>query len=270
MPASYIRKGIQQAMDSDALLGSSSGRADSLSVITRVVYLGETDPTLADKTENDETETGNPFEPPVVSDGIKSIAGTDNSDQGDDKYAPIMVSSFVGAALVMLLGIFLVKRRRNRSVETSVEEVKPPPMADDDDATFGDDTVVSYHEDEDNYVTSPPPPSEDDIRAQALEAERQYAMEKGLGTIPEDRTYHSDMNTIEMLIPADASHLGSCHSTMDVQPCQSSTCNQCRNESVVFISRDWQPDLTPSEDGDADSSLSSDRTTQGQVEWRKF
>lgn len=258
---SYIRNGIKDAMESDALLGNSQGRGE-LSSITRVAYLGDSDPTIkADDTdESDPTlEEDNPFVPPTVSDGIKSVSATDNSDQGNDNYAPIMAASFFGAACLMLLGLFVAKRRR-RSTTVTPTEVKAPG-ADIDEDTFGDDTIVSIHGDDDVF-TSPPPPSEDDLRALALEAERQYAAEKGLGTIPEDRTYYSEpQSSIEMMIPADASHLGSCHSTMDVQPCQSSDCNQCRNESVVFISKDWQPDMMPRE-GDDDSSMSSSRAIQ--------
>lgn len=241
----YLRQEIQDAMDSGAFLDSQGrGEGDLSSVITGVTYLGASDPTV---------RTGfiaptNP-NPPVVSEGVKSIASTDNSDQGNNNYAPIMAASFFAAGAVMLLGLFVAKRRQT-STRSAPKEVKPPPSTPvTDDDTFGGGTIASYHEDEDEMITSPPPPSECDLRAQALEAERKYAQEKGLGTIPEDATYYSDQNTIEM-IAADQSRLGSCHSS------HSPNYTQCSKESVVFIPRDWEPEVTPSDDGHGDGSSS--------------
>jgi len=147
--------------------------------------------------------------------------------------------------------IALLVARRSRKEKSQDKQVIISVDEEDDDD--GGATITSYHDDEEMMPS--PTPSKDDLRAQALEAERQYALEKGLGTIPEDATYHSGATE---LIPADASHLGSCSSSMDVQPCQSPDCKQCRDNGVVFIPRNWQPDMKASENDEDKMSQSSE------------
>mmetsp|Transcript_29439 Transcript_29439/g.53252 ORF Transcript_29439/g.53252 Transcript_29439/m.53252 type:complete len:425 (+) Transcript_29439:69-1343(+) len=183
---------------------------------------------------------------PAVSGGIKNVASVQNEDEDNDRLAPIAIGSVVGAACLMLLGILFVKRRKNRRKNQSSQKAIAPLEEDDDDHTFGSATIVSKEGSiEQTLAGGMAPPDENEVRAQALAAERQYAMEKGLGTIPEDATYYSDTRSME-LVPADASHLGTCHSSIDVQPCQSQNCQQCREDGVVFIPRDWEPETDDS------------------------
>jgi hypothetical protein len=183
---------------------------------------------------------------PAVSGGIKNVASVQNEDQDNDRLAPIAIGSVVGAACLMLLGILFVKRRKNRRKNQASQKAIAPVEEDDDNDTFGGATIVSEEGSiEQTLAGGTAPPDVNEVRAQALAAERQYAMEKGLGTIPEDATYYSDMRSME-LVPADASHLGTCHSSIDVQPCQSPNCQQCREDGVVFLPRDWQPETDDS------------------------
>jgi len=241
MSIDYMRQEIKDSMDSNALLHTFQGRsAEGLASINRVAYLGDS--------LNDVFRTS-----PTVSDGVKSVTASQNADQGRDRTVTIMASSLCGAAIVMFAIAVLVAKRRRR--ETSQIKQVTISVDEEEDDTLGGATITSYRDDDDDMTTTgPPPPSEDDLRAQAFEAERQYALEKGLGTILEDATYHS--GTTE-LIPADASHLGCCSSSMDVQPCQSPNCKQCREDGVVFIPRDWQPDMTAGENEEDEESQSS-------------
>lgn len=267
MAADYLRQEIKSAMETNVFM--SGGRGESgLASITGVTYLGNS---LDEVLSYDDGETKNDKEvadeevatadveeeeyvPPTVSEGIKNVAAIQNRDQGNEHMASIAIGSVVGAACIMLLGILLVKRRKHRRQSQMEKAVVPLEDMEDDDDTFGGATIISQEEEEDfENSMGIAPPDETELRAQALAAEREYAMEKGLGTIPEDETYYSDMRSLE-LVSADASHLGTCHSSIDVQPCQSPNCKQCRDYGVVFIPRDWQPDMSSSDEGGDDSS----------------
>lgn len=260
MAVEYIRQEIKSAMETGAFLGSQGrGESNGLASITQVSYLGNSKEEVlaAMSAKDDEVVKDDIAEDdysPTVSDGIKNVASVQNRDQDNDRAAPIAIGSVVGAACLMLLGILLVKRRRNRRKNQSIENAIAPIQENSDDDMFGVATIVSEEDsNEQTLAGGMAPPDENEIRAQALAAERQYAMEKGLGTIPEDATYYSDMRSLE-LIPADSSHLGTCHSSIDVQPCQSPNCKQCQEDGVVFIPRDWQPDMSSSSQSEENST----------------
>ena len=224
----FIREGIKNAMDSDTLLNN-----EELPHVNRVSYLG--------------TSLTDVLTSPTASGGSRSVTPT-QSDGKNDNYAPIVAASFFGAGCVVL-GLFLLVRQRRRKTVAQKEVTASASGA------SCLDTIGSFHEG-DFFYSVDDEAEDEDINIFARNAEREYAIEKGLGTIPE--VDDEDDHTLK-LVPATSSNLGRFHSTMDVQPCHSSSCKQCRPSiaSVVFIPRDWQPDMTPNGE-DEDSSQSSE------------
>jgi len=159
MSIDYMRQEIKDAMDSNALLSNIQGRGEGLASINRVTYLGDS--------VDDVFRTS-----PTVLDGVKSITETQVSGQGRYLTVTIMASSLCAAAVVMLLAIALLVAKRQRKEKSQDKQVI---ISVDDEDDYDGATITSYHDED---MMPSPPPSEDDLRAQAREAERQYAPDR--------------------------------------------------------------------------------------------